>query len=123
MMPTGEQDYHRVGDVLAPKAIWNELFPQDSAGLANLMIRIQAGSREHPGKTKDHKNISLQPSGRFKFGAYLSYNDHRDIRTIDNEMRPAERVAAIIDEDWETVWHDAERVFDGVLGNALGEQG
>jgi len=114
-----QNDYHRVGDALAPKDIWNELYPEHHAGLANLTIRLQQGTRANPGKTNDQQNISLQASTKFKFGAFLSYNDHHDIRAIDDDMSPAECVAAIIDTGWEASWHDAVRVFDGLLSKAL----
>lgn len=115
-----EDEYHRVGDVLAPKDIWKTLYPDESAGLADLTIRIQPYIRGEPLKTKDEKRISLRPSDKFKFGVFLSYNNHRDVTTPDDDnLRPAERVAAIIDKEWESSWQDSVRAFDGLLSMAL----
>lgn len=115
-----EDEYHRVGDVLAPKNIWSELYPNEHAGLANLTIRVQQGARGDAVKSKDEKRIAVQPSSKFKFGAYLSYNAHREIAIGDEEnVKPGERAASIIDSEWEPAWHDAMRVFDGVLSRAL----
>jgi len=116
---TTEAEYHRVGDVLAPKDIWATLYPDETAGLADLTIRIQRWTRGKPLKTKDEKRISVQQSNKFKFGIYLSYNDHHDVTTIVDDQTPAERVAIIVDNDWESSWTDAVRVFDGVLCMAL----
>ena len=116
-----EDQYHRVGDVLAPKDIWTALYPDESPGLADLTIRIQRGTRGEPPKSKDEKRISLQPSNKIKFGIFLAYNDHHDVASGDGEPRPAERVATVIDSEWETAWQDAVRVFDGVLSKALGK--
>ncbi len=114
-----EIDYHRVGDVLAPKDIWKSLCPDDAPGLASLSVRIQRGTRDEPLETKDEKRITLQKSKKFKFGIYLAYNDHHDVSDVDDELRPAEHVAAIIDNQWEFAWQDALRLFDGVFSMAL----
>jgi hypothetical protein len=92
-----EDDYYRLGDVLVPKDIWKALYPDDTLGLADLTIRVQRWTRGQPLKTKDEKRISVQPSGKVKFGALLSYNDHHDVSTGGDDLSPAERVAAIID--------------------------
>ena len=117
-----EDEYHQVGDIFAPKEIWNDLYPEHHEGLMSLSVRMEPGPRDAPKNSKDHKNISIQPSPKIKFGAYLSYNSHHDISVTDDDSKPAERAAAIIDENWEASWHDAERVFDGVLSQSLGNQ-
>jgi hypothetical protein len=114
-----EDEYHRVGDVLAPKAIWRSLYPEHWVGLAELSIFIQPGGRGKPPETNDARRITVQPSTRIKYGIQMSYNDHHQVQTTDDPIRPAERVAAIIDEQWESSWQDAVRDFDTVLSMAL----
>lgn len=119
-----KEEFHRVGDVLAPKTIWNDLYPEEAAGLADLTIRIQRNKRGEPLKTKDERRISVQPSNKIRFGVYITYNDHHDVTVSKDgeevdKVRPAERVATIIDNQWESSWRDAVRVFDGVLSKAL----
>ncbi|HKV54034.1 MAG TPA: hypothetical protein VJN94_05265 [Candidatus Binataceae bacterium] len=118
---TSEDDYHRIGDVLAPKDIWNALCPEEAAGLTNVTIRLQHWKRgDPPPKSADHKNISLQPSAVYKLGVYMSYNDHHDLNaSVDDNSSSAERMVAIIDKHWEPSWREATRVFDGVLSAAL----
>jgi hypothetical protein len=118
----GDDDYHRVGDMLAPKDIWKALYPDEMQGLQVLTIRVQRGTRAEPLKSRDEKRISVQPSERVKCGVFLSYNDHHAVGTSDDEsLRPGERVAAIIDGQWESSWQDALRVFDGILSSTLGK--
>ena len=50
---------HLVGDVLAPKDIWNSLYPDDNSGLFNLAIQVQHGSRENPINANDKKQINV----------------------------------------------------------------
>lgn len=117
-----EDEYYRLGDVLAPKDIWQDLFPRETAGLSDLTIQIQNWTRGEPLKTNDQRLISVQPSKKIKFGVYLSYNDHHDLSPINEENpTPGERVATVIDNEWESSWKDAVRVFDGVLSKALGK--
>ncbi len=117
---SSEEEYHRLGDTLAPKGIWKALYPDESSGLADLTVKIQHWTRGEPLKTKDEKRISIQPSKIIKFGAFMSYNDHHDVTpSEEGDVRPAERMATIIDQEWESSWRDAVRVFDGVLSMAL----
>lgn len=115
-----EDEYHRVGDVLAPKDIWKALYPDEDAGLADLTIRLQRGVRVGQLKTKNEKRFSVQPSNKFNFGVLLTYNDHHDVSgPREDNMRPAERVAAIIDKEWEVSWHESLSAFNGLLSMVL----
>lgn len=47
-------------------------------------------------------------------------NDHRDIGSIENdELTLAERTAKVIEEEWQSSWEEARKVFDTVLALAL----
>lgn len=117
-----EAEYHKVGDVLAPKGIWDELYPDanDSAGLANLTIRIEHAPRGKQPQTGDKKHVSIQPSDKIRLGVFLSYNDHHEVRGNQaNNQTSAERAVEIVTLGWEDSWNDAVRVFDGVISRAL----
>jgi hypothetical protein len=116
-------EYHRVGDVLAPKDIWNQLYPPEknqSAGLNNLTISIQPCKRTEVPKTKDRKNITIQPSAKIKDGVYLSTNDHREIVVPENEnVGSADIALRIIESNWQSSWDESLRIFDGIMRSAL----
>lgn len=116
-------DYHRIGDVFAPKNIWRSLFPstEQAAGLANLTIRIDPMNRDNLVQiSRDYKNITLQPSTVVKNGIFLAYNDHRDIaQSSQNARLPAERAVAIVDNDWDSSNEFAKSLFEELLGKAL----
>lgn len=115
-----QETYHKFGDVLAPKDIWGPLYDGEHAGLEQLTIRFQRGSRDKQADTKDEKRITVQPSRSLKNGISLSLNDHHDVtRGDEDSLTPAERVADIVDTLWEPAWKDAIRVFDKVLSMAL----
>mgnify|MGYP000672162557 CR=1 FL=1 len=111
--------YHKVGDVLAPKDIWDGLFPGDSTGLEQLTIRFQRGPRDKP-SSKDDRRITIQPSRRVKYGVSLSINNHYDVSVgVSTEPTSAERVAELVDGQWELAWKDAVTVFDQLLSQAI----
>lgn len=116
-----EAEYHKIGDVLAPKTIWNSLYPDRNAtGLANLTIRIQDAERGQTPRSGNEKRISVQPSDKIKSGVFLSFNDHREIiESKGDGMTTAEQAAALVDSDWQNSWDDAVRVFDSVVSQAL----
>lgn len=113
-------EYHKVGDVLAPKDIWNSLYADESAGMEQVTILFKRGTREKPEHTKDEKRITVQPSRSLKYGVTVSINDHHDVTTASEEnLTPAERVALIISSQWEPALNDAVSVFDKVISMAL----
>lgn len=115
-----EAEYHKIGDVLAPKAIWDSLYPErSSAGLADLSIRIQDAERGSAPRSGNEKRISVQPSGKVKFGVFMSLNDHREIQDAVNGISLAEQAASIIDSDWQSSCDDAIRIFDHIVSQAL----
>jgi len=115
-----QEEQHKIGDVFAPKGIWDTLYPGEYSGLEQLTIRIQRGSRDSGSETNDEKRITLQRSHNFKHGICLSLNDHHDVTSgDDSNLTPAEIVAIIIDEQWEPTWKDSVRVFDQLLSMAM----
>lgn len=118
-----DADYHKVGDVLAPKSIWKDLYSgeNDSIGVGDLTMRIQRGPRGQP-TTKDERRISLQSSTKLPCALYLAYNDHHEIvEDRDRNLTSAERAIEVINNDWESSQADALRVFDGLISRALEE--
>jgi hypothetical protein len=116
-----EAEYYKIGDVLAPKTIWDSLYPKNNvAGLANLTIRIQDAERGQAPRSGNEKRISVQPSNKVKYGVFFILNDHRAI--IDSKetgMTTAEQASTLIDSEWQNSWDDAVRVFDSIVSQAL----
>jgi hypothetical protein len=101
-------DYHKVGDTLAPKTIWNALYPDQAAGLIDLTIKIEPAVRGEKPESKDYIRFSVQPSQRIQPGVFVAYNAHHVIEpNLEGTKSPAEKVADHIDENWEITWKDA----------------
>lgn len=114
-------EYHQVGDVLAPKKIWDTLYPEEhtNAGLADLTIRIQHTDMNRDPLSDDEKRISIQPSTKVRYGVFFAYNDHHVVASNHESVTSAERATDIIIANWESSWQDAIRVFDGILLQAM----
>jgi len=116
------QQYHKIGDVLAPKDIWKKLYPDpnQSAGMIDVTIAIEPAPRGEKPATKDKLNLTVQPSAKIPSGLYLAYNDHHELPPATSQTSSSvEWCAKLIDEQWERKWEDAKRVFEGVITYAI----
>ena len=114
-------EYHKIGDALAPKEVWNALFPGEnqSAGLLDVTIVIEPARRGTIPTSSDRKRLTVQPSNMVKPGGiFLSYNDHHGVEGTDSApTKSAEWCVDLIEKQWQSVWEDAKRVFEGVLAS------
>ena len=119
------EDYHKIGDVLAPKNIWDQIrfFPEQSSGLEQLTIRIDPFERKEKisiYSTENFRKVIFQPSVKVIQGIFLALNDHRNIpESNDNHLTKSEYVSKIIKEDWDCVKTDAEDIFKKLLELSL----
>lgn len=110
--------YHRVGDALAPKDIWAKIYPKEehALGLQNLVVKVQAGSRDEGPNTRDCKNFSVQPGVTDYPSIRFAYNDHRDIaeRAVHGRLQ-AEVAAEVLRSDWELAWLESTKAVADIL--------
>lgn len=118
-------DYHRVGDVFAPKTIWNDIFPTENhnTGMETLTVVVQPARREENAVMGNVKQITLQPSKLIPDGLFLSSNDHYVVEADDQtKIGTAERVARLIETKWEPSWQETNKLFNSLISKALGEE-
>jgi len=118
-------DYHRVGDVFAPKTIWNDIFPTENhnTGMETLTVVVQPARREENAVMGNVKQITLQPSKLIPDGLFLSCNDHYVVEADDQtKIGTAERVARLIETKWEPSWQETNKLFNSLISKALGEE-
>jgi hypothetical protein len=118
---TSIDEYHKIGDVLAPKEIWHRLFPSDkqASGLGNLTITVEPAKRGEKPSTRDKKNITIQPSSKVISGIYFVFNDHHQPAPEGQSVTSVAWCTNIIEESWQSTWEEAKRVFDEVLDYAI----
>lgn len=119
-----EDEYHKVGDVLAPKAPWYEQYdPKTSyAGLESITVRIHPFARGEKNNQTDSKNITLQASAEVPGGIFMMMNDHHDIKNSENTADTnSEQVVKLIGEQWQERSNESMKVFESVLNYALAQ--
>ena len=115
--------YHHVGDVLAPKRIWREVFPDGVAGLANLTILVQDGDREtNRFVSSIYKQITLQRSSKVTPGFFLQINNHFGAQAEDKPIERAKVAGSVVKENWDRCWSESQGLFERILNLALAEQ-
>lgn len=114
-------EYHRIGDTLAPKDIWNALFPGMHVGLANLQIMAQKVNDEGIGVDGNQYHVFVQPSNLVEQGVFVATNDHRSVVADSPKQPSGEKAAQIIRNDWEAAWHRAMDLADQLLTKAIGD--
>lgn len=123
-------EYYKIGDVLAPKNIWEQVFSSNdqgtgngenqAIGLANITIKIQPCKRDETPLTRDEKNITLQPSTKIRGGVIFSLNNHKNVsEQRDENLTAAEYAAQIIDRDWEESNAESIKIFERTISLAL----
>jgi hypothetical protein len=104
--------WHKVGNTLAPKEIWNEL-KIESPG--TLSVYIQGKRIGSPAKSF---NTKVEPSTQIQFGVYFMTNEHFELE----ESQPASTLLTYLVSEWESSHGFAREVSEGVLTKCLQPQ-
>lgn len=116
-------DYYKIGDVLAPKTIWRELFKDEneSVGLEALVIRVEPCKRGDAPTTGNLKRITLQISDKVHQGIFVSLNDHNNITKSkdSSSTEAADKIVALLDQKWQNTLDESKNIFNSVIERAL----
>jgi hypothetical protein len=109
----GEENWHKIGDALAPKGlIWGKLY--ERPGLLNISIQSpREGS--FPGTT----NITVQPSALITPGVMVTSNI--EFRTTD-QVSSAPKVVEFVQNEWSTAIKEATQVAELIFSEILWQQ-
>lgn len=99
-----EDSWHKIGDTLAPKTVWEESLPE-RIGL--LSLRVQSPrTDELPGK------ITVSVESRPENGVSISFNSHVDLGEDDS-------LHVILSEHWETTVDQGKKICETTIREAL----
>ncbi|NKE72921.1 hypothetical protein [Candidatus Manganitrophus noduliformans] len=101
-----EQAWHKVGDTLAPKGIWEKSL-SGRVGLTALGVQSKLTNG-----LQGYTNVNLQPSARTKHGVTININNHVEIADGQN-------IAAILSEHWVTSMDKAIKIAQTTLREVL----
>lgn len=117
-----QNDYHKIGDVLAPKTIWNSFYSDSdtqTVGLTELSLEIHPWKRGGERKNVPHRRVSLGVSDKVENGVRLNFNHHFPILADEKKKKAGEVLIDIIESDWQSSMDEAEKLFGCVLNQAI----
>ncbi len=107
----GEDNWHRVGHTLAPKALWSQHLKQ-RPGMKLLQIEQTQRDDGLAGKVV----VSVQPSTKYKHGVFFDVNN--EVSNAQNETGTAVFVTTIR-EHWKRLFDESRSMAESVLRGAL----
>lgn len=100
-------EYHRFGDQLVPKAIWETIYPDRNIGLASLQVAIDENKRTGPQQATDvdQRRFTIQPSNVVTPNAvHIAFNHHYPFSKNDGARSALET----IERRWEDDLQEAD---------------
>lgn len=115
-MPTIEQ-WHKVGDFLAPKSIWKKFFPDTSSvGMNQIVMEIDPFQRGADEVALRRQRMTVSYSKSIPIGVNFFYNDHF---VVESEAKSRVSTASIavskIGTHWDEVMNTSTKIFTGML--------
>lgn len=101
-----EQTWHKIGDTLAPKTIWEKSVP-NRVGLTILGVRSKLTDG-----LQGYINVNLQPSTRTQYGVVININNHVEI--AENQT-----VTEILSQHWVSSMEKAFKIAQTTLREVL----
>jgi hypothetical protein len=112
---SSEDDWHKIGDVLAPKDLWKKVTKEcgnpvtSGTGLGMLRLRMQTPMPRQLKTEKGYVNVKIEPSPNL--GVVVEVNGHIDV----TDTRPV----PILEQHWEDYSDYAQRLASTVLSEAM----
>lgn len=108
-----EEHWHKVGDVLAPKMIWEESLPK-RVGLTSLTVQSP-----RPDSLKGSVNVSISPSRTNSFGVNFDVNNHVELEANQEDGERKYDVSMILAAHWDSSLALARKISETTLLKVL----
>lgn len=117
-----EEQYHLVGDTLAPKAIWKKLFPNNdwSIGLTDLAVKVSFSPRSSQVTDGNGITVRVQPSAKLSNSIMLTYNNHATFAP-GTSHNTEEQALQFLDSQWDDSFVRSGEIFANLLKLATEE--
>lgn len=115
-------EYHKIGDTLAPKKIWNSFYPDSdnqSVGLQEMTLQINPVKRGEKVSGRQ-KRVSFSSSEKLPNALLFTFNDHFPVTADKKSKQSASDVTVeIIQTHWQTSMDEAKNLFSSVIKQAI----
>lgn len=105
-----EEDLHLIGNMLAPKEIWDGVI--ENPGLRKMTMRSPK-----EGVFKGEINVNIQPDVNTKYGVVFNLNDHYDLEEGENTLLGSSQAIEVIQKDWQTSKERCKQIPTKLLEN------
>lgn len=106
------ENWHKIGDILAPKDPWRDLLPE-RIGMRKVII--QSSRKDALG---GYIMVEVEPTNPSVYGVRFSMNSHVEL-VEDEENSSANYATIVLSENWETTLKDHETLSKSVLERIL----
>lgn len=103
-----ENEWHDLGDMLAPKNLWRDIFKKP--GMRSLTM--EEGVR--PDNYNGYIRVTIEPSDRIRPGVFFQVNDHFQVKDPDTNLGAAEIFNILLD-----AWSESIRRSDYIINSIL----
>lgn len=107
-----EEEWHAIGDRLAPKTAWKQILG-GRPGLVGLVIE-----GERPGERPGYIRVTVRPSDKVVNGVFVNVNDHYEVESRNEVFKSISEVIQIIKEQWNDSLDRGNLILNGVINIA-----
>ena len=104
------EKWHQIGDILAPKKIWNDIF--NKPGLKSLSI-VES---DRDDGLNGHIQLKIEPSARVNPGLFISTNDHFQVNDAESALG-ADEILDILENRWQESLERSTNIVNKLLEN------
>lgn len=108
-----EENWHKIGDTLVPKAIWEKSLPK-RVGMTLLTVRS-----ERSDSLEGDINVRISPIKEGFYGVDFSVNNHIKLQS-DQEKEETIDVPTILSNNWDIAIEMARNIGNTTLSNIIG---
>lgn len=110
-----EELWHKVGDTLAPKDVWNGVL-QGRIGMRSLLIQSEVPGFNDPKQEGTRLWVRVEPSMSVKFGLYIQTNEHFEAPKDGALGYLTQRIRT----RWEGAYSYAAEIADRIISSIIG---
>lgn len=103
-----EKSWHKIGDKLTPKQIWEGILTKP--GLVKVSMR-----GERIDNINGNINVHVQPDKRTQYGVLFDINSHFEVAQSERKQVTSEQMIDILSGDWKETLDNANRIIQKLI--------
>jgi hypothetical protein len=107
LQTASEAKWHEIGHKLAPKEFWTPITKRP--GTQSLTVRS-----ERTDSRAGYLDITVQPSGRVRYGLFIGINDHVQLRDPSVLPKGANEIMDALEENWDSARQRARSILEHI---------